>query len=292
MPRTIDEGFRDFIPKLTPTDGESEAAKRHRASIQACLENNFGVRVFYRIGSFGNGTSISGHSDVDYIANINPAFLAKSDSSDYILRRVRDALDTTFPRTGVRVNCPAVKLPFGTDARETTEVVPAYFVKKDGEYRVYDIADCSGGWMRSSPDAHNDYVRTIDERLGGKVKPLIRFVKAWKYFQSVPIASFYLELRVAKYAENENSIIYDIDMRRVLEMLANTQLASMQDPMGVSGYIRPCSSDQKLEEAKSKLSTALVRAQKANYAKDQGNIVEAFDWWSKLFGERFPSYYR
>lgn len=292
MPRTIDEGFRDFLPKLTPTDSESEAARRHRASIQSCLETNFGVRTFFRIGSFGNGTSISGHSDVDYIASINTAFLTKPDNSGYMLTKVRDALDATFPRTGVRVNCPAVKLPFGTDAKETTEVVPSYFLRKDGEYRIYDIADCSSGWMRSSPDAHNDYVRSIDDRLGGKVKPLIRFVKAWKFFQNVPISSFYLELRVARYAQDETSIVYDIGVRRVLEMLNNSQLASMQDPKGISGYIRPCSTEQKLEDAKSKLATAVTRAQKAHDANTRGDIAEAFEWWSKLFGERFPSYYK
>lgn len=90
--------------------------------------------------------------------------------------------------------------PFGSSKSETTEIVPADYVGESGDYKIYDIADCSGGWMRASPDAHNDYVRIIDDRLGGKVKPLIRFIKVWKYYRDVPISSFYLELRVAKYA--------------------------------------------------------------------------------------------
>lgn len=59
MPRTIDEGFRDFLTKLRSSGAESDGAQKHRASIKACLENNFGLRRFTRIGSFGNGTSIS-----------------------------------------------------------------------------------------------------------------------------------------------------------------------------------------------------------------------------------------
>ncbi len=31
--RTVTKGFQDFLPKLTPSDSESEAAKNHRASI-------------------------------------------------------------------------------------------------------------------------------------------------------------------------------------------------------------------------------------------------------------------
>jgi len=67
MPRTVDEGFRDFLTKLTPSATESQAARSHRASIEARLKTDFGLRRFVRIGLFGNGTSISGYSDVDYL---------------------------------------------------------------------------------------------------------------------------------------------------------------------------------------------------------------------------------
>ena len=110
--------------------------------------------------------------------------------------------------------------------------------------------------------AHNAYVREVDEDLAGKVKPLIRFIKAWKYYQNVPISSFYLELRVAKYAEGKSSIVYDIDVKGAFSHLDSIDLARMQDPMGISGYISPCSTQAQLDDAKSKLATALIRAQK------------------------------
>lgn len=56
MPRSIEEGFEGFLAKLKATAPESDAAKRHRASIEACLKSNFGLKRFVRIGSFGNGT--------------------------------------------------------------------------------------------------------------------------------------------------------------------------------------------------------------------------------------------
>ncbi|MCO5068278.1 MAG: hypothetical protein M9910_06265 [Kiritimatiellae bacterium] len=146
--------------------------------------------------------------------------------------------------------------------------------------------------MKASPDAHNEYVRSIDNKLGGKVKPLIRFVKAWKYYRSVPISSFYLELRVAKYASSESAIIYDMDVKAVLCQLRDCGLAAMQDPMGVSGYIAPCKSQAQLEDALSKLDTAATRAEKARECATRGDISGAFDWWQLLYGEGFPSYYR
>jgi hypothetical protein len=145
--------------------------------------------------------------------------------------------------------------------------------------------------MSASPDAHNEYVRTVDNKLNNKVKPLIRFVKAWKYFRQVPISSFYLELRVAKYASSESSIIYDIDVKRVLCYLRDSGLANMQDPMDVSGYIPACKTQALKEDALSKLETAANRAEKAREAADKENISEAFDYWRLLYNEIFPSYY-
>lgn len=290
MPRTVAEGFKDFLAALTPSSGESSAASSHRASIEDCLKRRMSLSRFFRTGSFGNGTSISGYSDVDYFASLNDVDSKSSDT----LALLRDALDARFPRTGVRVNCPAVRVPFGNVQSETTEIVPADYVMATGrqQYLTYDIPDCKGGWMRSSPDAHNDYVRAIDNKHAGKVKPLIRFVKAWKYFLDVPISSFYLELRVAKYADGEDSIFYPYDVQRVLDMLYKNNLADMQDPMGISGYIHACKSEAQYDDARSKLLTASVRADKALEAYKKEEFRDAFYWWSLLWTEHFPGYYR
>lgn len=290
MPRSVDGGFNDFLSKLTPTPGESIASKNHRASIKACLEANFSLAYFYQTGSFGNGTSISGYSDVDYFASI--AAKSISSNSNTSLSRVKDTLSSRFPLTGVRVSCPAIRVPFGADAKESTEVVPAQYVNMPGSDRVYDIANCSGGWMRSSPDAHNTYVRDADQRLSNKVKPLIRFIKAWKYYRQVPISSFYLELQVAKYSYGESSIIYSIDVERMLTRLTASGLAPLQDPQGISGYIHPCGTQAQLDESRSKVATALSRAEKARTAENNGNIQDAFYWWDQVYADRFPSYYR
>ncbi len=292
MPRTINEGFRDFLAKLTPSEYESTKAKNHRASIYDCLKANFGLNQFFRTGSFGNGTSISRYSDVDYFASIPYSRLSWNSSN--ALTQVRDALNRRFYLTSVHVDCPAVVCPFGTEAKESTEIVPARCIGKIGNsnYITYEIPNCSGGWMRSSPATHNAYVRDVDQRLNGKLKPLIRFIKAWKYYKKVPISSFYLELRIAKYAERKTAIVYDIDVKRVFSHLYNLKLAQMQDPKGISGYVSACSTQAKLNEAWFKLSTALSRAEKARQAANRGNIKEAFYWWNLVYNGNFPSYYR
>lgn len=290
MPRTIDEGFRNFLGTLTPSETESEAAKRHRASIKACLDNSYTVYRFLRIGSFGNGTSVSGHSDVDYLAEVAGSNL--SSDSNYCLSKLRGILDARFPNTGVAVRTPAVLAPFGTDGRDATEIVLAYETNepKDG-HSVYAIADGSGGWMPTAPDVHKAYVVKQDERLGGKARPLVRLIKAWKFARQVPISSFYLEMRVAEYATGESSILYNHDVKRFLCWLHDIGLASLQDPCGVSGYIPACKTQAQKQDALSKLATAATRATKALDSEGAGRIDDAFGWWRQLYDNWYPTYY-
>jgi hypothetical protein len=152
------------------------------------------------------------------------------------------------------------------------------------------MADGKNGWMKSSPDAHNAYVTHHDKKLGNKVKPLVRFLKDWKLFRNVPISSFYLELRVASYASKESSIVYSIDVKKILKILWDKNLAAIQDPMGVSGYIYACSTDAQKADALSKLKRALARAENARTAESEKKIRDAFYWWDQVFAGKFPAY--
>lgn len=289
MPRDIKQGFNDFHDKLKASASETAATKSHRASVEACLKSNFGLNRFTRIGSFGNGTNISGYSDVDYLACLPTKALTETSNASLV--KVKNVLDIRFPNTGVRINTPAILCPFGTYKSEDTEVVVADFISEKDGFKVYEIADGNNAWMKASPDAHNYYVNKVDKKHDGKVKQLIRFIKAWKYYRDVPIASFYLEMRVAKYADSESYIIYDLDVKIILAMLVRNELAAIQDPMGVAGYIYPCKTEAFKQDALSKLRTAAIRAEKALEAEVDKDTKTAFEWWRLLYNEKFPSYY-
>ena len=288
--RTIDEGFRTFHSNITPSGYESGKAASHKVSIKSRLETYYDLKQLFYSGSANNGTSISQHSDVDFFASI-PTNKLKSNSATS-LREIKECLQGRFPNTNIYVDSPAVVLDFGSADWDIAEVIPADYVEDKDGYKVYNIPDGEQGWMRSSPSTHNAYVRTENDRLDKKLKPLIRFLKAWKYYCNVPISSFYLELRATKWMEAEKIIIYDMDICTLFRKLDSCALADMQDPKGISGYISACATEAKKTEALSKLATAKTRAEKAREAEGAGRTSDAFDWWNKLFAENFPSYYK
>ncbi len=290
MAYDIATAFDEFIAEIRTSRAELAAAAGHRSTIEAKLRQEFGMTAFFRTGSFGAGTSIYDFSDVDYFAVIPNANL-KADSAS-TLSAMAEALRLRFPQTpNIRVNGPAVQLPFGLDGAEHTEVIP---VDATGTtllgFRQFDMPDGNGGWKFSAPESHKSFVDAHDERLGFKLKPLIRFLKAWKFYRGVPVRSFYLEMFVTACMVHENAIVYSIDVSNILSRLARHGFQDIVDPRFADMTISGCSTPLLRMEAIGQAANAAQWANEAWAAENRGRIADAFARWDLVFNGSFPSY--
>lgn len=285
MQRTLSQAFDDFHKKLVPSSYESGKASSHKGSIENCLAENYSLRQLFYSGSAQNGTSISKHSDVDFFAVI-PYYNLKDDSSQQ-LREIKECLQSRFPLTHIYVDNPAIVIDFGSYDWDTCEIIPANSLGED----TYQIPGQNGGWIKSSPKIHKAYVTKHHQRLNNKLKPLIRFLKAWKYFCDVPISSFYLELCATELMKKETCIVYNIDIVTIINHLYTSNLPRLQDPCGISGSINPCSSETNRQIALNKLRTAKELLDSAKSYECNKDMFEVFECWNKFFGGKFPSYY-
>lgn len=288
MSRTVNEAFEVFLERLVPTEAQRAAASTHRSSVETSLEKSVTVKRYRETGSFRHGTGVRNHADVDLLVSIGNA---QPTSSDTALGWIRDALKASFPSTSIYVRRPAVVVDFaGGDER--WEVIPGFLNSRGtGDPYVYDIPGAASGWMTSAPEEHLDYVNEINKQVGitGGAKKLSRLVKAWKYFNNVPISSFYLEMRAAQYMATQSSFIPVWDICGLLEHLDSIGLAAMNDPKHATGRFYACSSDARATEALSKLKTGATRARKALDAHQLDLSITAFQNLDLLFGGEFPA---
>lgn len=259
MPTTVSAGFDAYLSTMPPSPTAVTAASKHRESVKSALED-LGLSRFFQTGSFSHGTGVHPYSDVDYLASFNSV---QPRSSDSALTNVKSRLQDRFPSTTVKVRRPAVVIEFA-GGTETYEVVPAWVKRVEDDDIVYAIPGASSGWIESAPDVHISYVNDCNKAVGGgKAKGLARLIKAWKYERSVPLSSFYLEMQAARYAKNNQPVIYSWDLLGVLKALRANDLAAMNDPSGRVGRIYAASSQSSKDEALSKLDTAIARAERA-----------------------------
>lgn len=286
----IASGFDEFVADIRSSRAEVSIAAGHRASIEAKLRSEFGMTAFFRTGSFGSGTSIHQYSDVDYFAVIPPENLLAD--SDAALRAVSEALRGRFSQTpNIRVNSPAVQLPFGLDGAEHTEVIPVYATGNTLlGFREFKMPDRNGGWRFSAPESHKAFVDAHDERLGFKLKPLIRFIKAWKFSRGIPVRSFYLEMFVTAFMMPVQAVVYSIDVGGIIKRLAELEFQDIVDPRFPEMTISGCSTRFLRQEATEKAWTAAQWASDARDAEYQGRIADAFSRWNLVFNGNFPPY--
>ncbi|MEU6824799.1 nucleotidyltransferase [Streptomyces atriruber] len=288
MVLSVTQGFSVFLDRLVPLQSQRIATARHRVSVETSLRNALPVKLFRETGSFTHGTGVRNYADVDLLVSLKGV---RPGSSDTALSWVRSALVASFPNTIVRTSRPAIVVEFA-NRDETWEVIPGFITSRGpSDVSVYDIPGPATGWIDSAPTAHLKYVTEVntEPKISGGAKKLARLAKAWKYYNNVPISSFYLEMRAAKYLSGDSLFDPMMDICLYLEHLKGIGLASMRDPKGASGQFYACSTNVKAEDALSKLSTAAARARKALNATNSGDTNIAFRYLDLLFGGKFPA---
>jgi hypothetical protein len=285
MALTVAQGFDKFLENITPLESQREAATKHRASVETSLQNAVDVKMFRESGSFNHGTGVRSNCDVDLLVSLG----SKPGTSATALNWVKTALIASFPQTTVRISRPAVQVLFN-GGRETWEIIPG-FRKNQGDAALYDIPGVDTGWLESAPTEHLKYVNEVNRKtaIKGGAKKLARLAKAWKYYNNVPVSSFYLEMRAAKYMEDEKSFDVMYDVARYFHYLNRIQLEAMNDPQGLTTRFYACSSTATATDALSKANTAATRSAKALEAYKNDKLAEVFEWLDKLFGGKFPS---
>ena len=284
----LGEAFDQYLSAVTPSTWERDAVAKNRPRLYEVLDAEFDLLAFFQSGSFSNGTGISGHSDVDYFARI--PYDQRPQSSTTALNKIRDVLKRDlWEASSVNVSRPTVTVVL-PGVLSFYEIVPAYFERSDGEdSNVFLIPGPNGTWIESAPKVHLRYVRESNDKHNGKVKGLARLLKAWKYQHSVPVSSFYLEMRAAAYGKANDEVDYLIALLRIISALVQSNLAAMNDPTRLVKPIQPCSSEVNRATTLRALRTAqddLVAAGEAVLNDDRWGQSAALQ---RIFGYTFPS---
>jgi hypothetical protein len=271
----------DYAKTLAPPSlSVTTVAERKRQVKEALEAADIGVVSMFEAGSFSHGTGVKDRSDVDLM--IWTSFRDRTQLPSSILSRYRRALFMSTNVANATVSNPAVRVEFWS--APVFEVAPAFHEAED----IYEIGGRKDEWVLSSPKAHNLYVNKENDRLGKKVKPLARLVKAWKYYADVPVSSFYLEMRTAEHCSGEKTVLYHYDLIFALNKILAKDVADMNDPSGITGRIPACSSGANRAETKRKMTSALAALREA---MDCRNADDRSGYWtnmSKVFGYDFP----
>ena len=277
--------------RIQPNSGELVTARKHLFTVRRRLSTAFDISRIILIGSHSRGTAVRWYSDLDVLVVLrrNEAKWGRAlVTSSTLVGRVRDDLQERYVQTDIRRDQQAVVLGFAT-GQQSLDVVPGLFRRFEKLRPIYWIPDGSGGWLETSPEAHNVYFNNADERSGGKLKKLIQLLKWWKFSraQPAPLQSFHLDLLLASSGICIGVKPYTHCLYEAFKLLADRECRGVHDPLEIAGTVLAVQTEPQWEAANKAVSFALDHARAALAAEVVKDFAEANRQWNIVFNGEF-----
>lgn len=292
--------FGLILKRIEPRAHEQEIYLSHEKTVKRRLETVFQSNKVIRIGSYSRGSAIRYTSDVDLMLILKrdeARWGGRMMSSTTVLNHVREQLSERYWQTDVGRDGQAVVVRFSGN-QHPVDVVPAIYSRHgnitefDGSvknYPIFQIPNGSGGWIETSPLAHNKYIKDADAASRGKLKRTAKLIKYWRRCRQphIPLNSFHIELLLAKEGICIGAKSYAVCFNNTLVTLAKRACRQLQDPLDLAGLIKASYTEAMREQATDAVLSSAQRSYKAIMAEREGDLKEAVRLWEIVFNHKF-----
>jgi hypothetical protein len=283
--------FEQFNKDLALTGLQQADGLKKRAGVVNCLNREYygtasETNNSFLIGSWGKNTAKRPPRDVDLYFVLPPAVYHRLQGNRWnrqsaLLQEVKDNLARTYPNTDMRGDGQVVVVGFESFS---VEVVPA-FLLTNNRYWICDTHD-GGSYKETDPWAELRHIDAIDSACNHNLRPLIRMVKAWQSWCSVPIKSFMLELVAADFLQQspwrEQSFFwFDWIARDFFAYLWNRANTFVTVPGTLESVWLG-------NDWQSRAESAWRRAVTACEYEERNQVAAAGEEWQKIFGLQIP----
>ncbi|MBK9160389.1 MAG: nucleotidyltransferase [Nitrosomonadales bacterium] len=288
----VSQRFEQFHSNLGLTPTQQLDGYTKYAGVVSCLNRAYygtsseSDNSFF-VGSWGKNTTIRPPRDIDVYFLLPAAVYHRFQNYTYnrqsaLLQEVKNQLSLTYTNTDMSGDGQVVVVNFGSYC---VEVVPAFALATEGRYWICDTHN-GGLYKETAPWSEMGHLETADMTNAGNLRPLIRMLKAWQAYCSVPIKSFHLELLAAEFIAQSpwrlNSWFYfDWIIRDFFYFIYHRANGVVLVP----GTFEIMSLGN---DWQSRVESAYRRALKACSYEYDNRIIEAGDEWQKIFGTDIP----
>lgn len=289
---TVSDRFDRFLSNLMLTQLQWDDGVSKHSGVRTCLNLHYynrasGSANSMLVGSWGKDTEIRPPRDIDVLFSLPWSVYYRFESKpgnkqSQLLQEVRRVLQATYSSTRMRGDGQVVVVPF---ASYPVEVLPA-FELTNGRYYICDT-NGGGHYKTIDPDAEIAAVRNSNSSSNGNTRDLIRMLKRWQDYCSVPLRSFCLELLAIDFVaqwqyRGQSRVYYDWMVRDFFVWVIGKASTYVFVP-GTYEVIA-------LGDAwKSRAESARDRAKKACKYEADGLPYHAGEEWQKIFGTDIPT---
>lgn len=292
MATTIEGAFSTFKLNLEITGLQKSTVSTRQQNVREAIDKELFVEDSFLTGSYSRSTMIAPlkEADIDIFVVLDSKYYRQYNGQNGgqagLLDLLKRTLKKTYPQTpDISRNGQAVTITF-TDF--IVDVVPA-FNRQGGGYLIPN--SISQKWISTNPKKQNEMWTEENQTHNGDLVPLIKMTKCWNKTINSYFGSFHLEVMVlnilhpVKISNFPSGVRFFFDRARNYVTKKNPDPAGYEDDVGL--YLN---TQQKIDDAVSRLETAYKRSLKAEDYASRYNTIDAIDMWRLIFGNYFPAY--
>ncbi|MEO5493257.1 MAG: hypothetical protein ABIR08_04435 [Sphingomonas sp.] len=230
---SVSKRFDTFLANLKLTDLQKQNGTSRKESVVTTLNSHYyssysSTLHSKYVGSWAKLTRIRPPRDVDVLFTLPSSVHTKyeggvGNKQSQLLQEVKNVLSSTFSSTAIRGDGPVVVIPF---ASYDVELIPAFELVGGGHWVC--MTDNGGHYKKADYDAESTNISTSNSSSSGNTRDLIRMIKCWQTYCSVPIKSFYIELLAVDFLatwgnRGKSSTWYDWMVRDFLDYMISRQ---------------------------------------------------------------------
>lgn len=289
MATTVGAAFTELHDRQKLTSKQNAVAVTRIETLQSWFNTNFEMQQkVFAIGSFKRGTICAGERDIDLMACLNRRGNERywsrfSGDSSKFLYWVRDQLNERYWATKVSSKRVCVKLDF---TNIVTDVTPCFDRIGGG----YWMPDGKGDWMATNPPFHANLIANADAEKNGRLKPLIRLMKAWNIANGHHLSSFHLEMMIEWAQRGQTIHEFPFEVGYTLKQLYDLVQYNFTDPWMPNTLIDSYLTTSERELVLRLLDEDRRRAELAEEYRKKGYVSSAFAEWDKVYHGAFPAY--
>ena len=292
MATTIEGAFREFKSNLEITGLQKSTVSSRQQSVRDAVSKELSVSDSFLAGSYSRSTMIAPlkEADVDIFIILDNEYFYHYDGKNGGQAGLLDLLKRTLKKTYTKTpdisrNGQAVTITF---ADFIVDVVPS-FNRKGGGYLIPN--SISPKWISTDPKKHIEIWTAENQAHNGDLVPLIKMMKRWNKIINNYFMSFHLEVMILQTLYQVKITDYSSGVRYFFDKARDYVTKQNPDPADYKGDVGAyLNTQQKIDNAVSRLETAYKRALKAEDYADRYKVEDAIDMWRQIFGNYFPSY--
>jgi hypothetical protein len=286
MALTVEAGFDELLLRQRLKGYLVILAESRSSALQAVLKGNFNMaEKAFKTGSYARGTICSGQKDIDLMAPLDyPTYKSRYDNdSQAFFYYVRDKLNRQYRSTRVSSRQVAVLIDF----EQITPRVVTCFRRSGGGYLM---PNGNGGWASTNPNYHTEIIAAGDRMQNGRLKPLIRLIKAWNFANGAHLRSFHIELLVYKMSISKFTGVWPDVVSRALGAMASLAKSNCEDPWNPATNVDDYLSTDERNKVIQMLLAHEVAALEAEESRKKHEVRRALEQWSNIYPSIFPAY--